>query len=58
MTNDVFITIHNVCRPQPDKPVNIKCECRDAKIQLGDTLKHDVIVSFSDQYGNKIVKVF
>ncbi|XP_046854704.1 structural maintenance of chromosomes flexible hinge domain-containing protein 1-like isoform X2 [Xenia sp. Carnegie-2017] len=42
--------------PQPDKPVNIKCECRDAKIQLGDTLKHDVIVSFSDQYGNKIVK--
>ena len=44
-------------RPQPDKAANLKCTCQDNKIQLGDTVKHDIIVTFSDKYGNQITQV-
>ncbi|CAB4045424.1 Hypothetical predicted protein, partial [Paramuricea clavata] len=35
----------------------MKCTCQDNKIQLGDTLKHDIIVTFSDKFGNQITKL-
>ena len=43
--------------PQPDKAVTLKCTCQDNKIQLGDTLKYDIIATFSDKFGNQIVKL-
>ncbi len=52
-----FIFLAFLCRPQPDKPVNLKCTCQDNKIQLDDILKHDIIVTFSDKFGNQIMKV-
>ena len=44
-------------RPRADKVANLKCSCTTAKVQLGEQLKSDIVVKFSDKFGNEVMKV-